>query len=56
MKKLINRGLMMLMLMAVMTLGFVSCFDDEGLDAGSKGGKMSGWVKIDGKKKDMNFW
>ena len=55
MKKLINRGFMMLMLMAVMTLGFVSCSDDDGPDDGSKGGKMTGWVKIDGKKTDMNF-
>lgn len=54
---MISKGVMMLMLMAAMSLGFASCSkDDDGPnDGGGKGGKMTGWVKVDGKTTDLKF-
>ena len=53
MKKFLGKFIMVMMLAATLSLGFTSCSkDDDGPDGGGKKGKMTGWVKIDGKKYD----
>ncbi len=57
MKKYLQKTLMV-MLAAFLSLGIAACSDDDDdKDGGStKGGKMSGWVEIDGKKYDFTHF
>lgn len=56
MKKYFEKVLMV-MLAAFMSLSFAACSDDDDDDPGKGGkGSMSGWVEIDGKKYDFNYF
>lgn len=55
MKRLFSKIFLMLSVIAI-TAGFASCSNDDDPGDGSvKGGKMTGWVEIDGKKYDLKY-
>lgn len=53
MKKYFEKALMV-MLAAFLSLSIASCSNDD--DEPGKGGSMSGWVEIDGKKYDFKYF
>lgn len=54
MKKYFEKVLMV-MLAAFLSVSFTACSDDDDDDPG-KGGSMSGWVEINGKKYDFKYF